>query len=206
MNENVENSAVQPEKWLRMLMYIAIATLVNTAISFLPVVPAVLTSWIARGIMVAMIVCMFRLAPVNARYRKAGIMRTVILACTLITSFISGTSLLNVAASILSIVAGYQEYSAHSELIADKDAKLSGKWHSLFNWSIATGLLLGFGTAVAVLLLTLMEMDVVGVTALVVGILSVPQMILNLVYVVYIKKTISALENTAGKSFEALCE
>ena len=206
MNENVENSAVQPEKWLRMLMYIAIATLVNTAISFLPVVPAVLTSWIARGIMVSMIVCMFRLAPVNARYRKAGIMRTVILACTLITSFISGTSLLNVAASILSIVAGYQEYSAHSELIADKDAKLSGKWHSLFNWSIATGLLLGFGTAVAVLLLTLMEMDVVGVTALVVGILSVPQMILDLVYVMYIKKTISALENTAGKSFEALCE
>ena len=206
MNENMDSSAVQSEKWLRMLMYIAIATLANTAISFLPVVPAVLTSWIARAIMVAMIVCMFRLAPVNARYQKAGIMRSVILACTLITAFVSGTSLLNVAASILSIIAAYQEYSAHSELIADKDAKLSGKWHSLFNWSIATGLLVGFGSAVAVLILSLMEMDVVGVTALVVGILSVPQMILDLVYAMYIKKTISALENTAGKSIEALCE
>ena len=60
MNENMDSSAVQSEKWLRMLMYIAIATLANTAISFLPVVPAVLTSWIARAIMVAMIVCMFR--------------------------------------------------------------------------------------------------------------------------------------------------
>lgn len=206
MNENMDSSAVQSEKWLRMLMYIAIATLANTAISFLPVVPAVLTSWIARAIMVAMIVCMFRLAPVNARYQKAGIMRLVILACTLITAFVSGTSLLNVAASILSIIAAYQEYSAHSELIADKDAKMSGKWHSLFNWSIATGLLVGFGSAVAVLILSLMEMDVVGVTALVVGILSVPQMILDLVYAMYIKKTISALENTAGKSIEALCE
>ena len=195
MNEIKENSFVQPVKWLRALMYIAIVSLVNSIISFLPVVPAVLTSWIARGIMVALIVCMFQLAPVNVRYRKAGIMRAVMLVCTLITALVSGTSIMNLAVSILSIIAVYQEYNAHSELIADKDAKLSGKWHSLFNWSIATGLLVGFGSAVAVLILSLMEMNVVGVTALVVGILSVPQMILDLVYVMYIKKMISSFED-----------
>ena len=55
-----------------------------------------------------------------------SIMRAVMLVCTLITAFVKGTSILTLAASILSIIAVYQEYNAHSELIADKDSRLSG--------------------------------------------------------------------------------
>lgn len=62
MNENMENRSELLVKWLRVLMYIAIVSLVNSAMNFLPFVPAEVTTWISRGIMVAVVVCMFQLA------------------------------------------------------------------------------------------------------------------------------------------------
>ena len=202
MNENMENRFEVPVKWLRVLMYIAIASLINSVINNLPFVASTVTTWISRGIMVAMIVCMFQLAHANERYQKAGIIRAVMLVCTLITAFVKGTSVLTLAASILSIIAVYQEYNAHSELIADKDSRLSGKWHSLFGWSLVAAVLVGFGSTVTVLILSLMGMDTVRLTAIIIGILSIPQMILDVVYMMYIKKMISAFEE--GKAQQVL--
>ena len=195
MNENMENRSELLVKWLRVLMYIAIVSLVNSVVNFLPFVPAAVTTWVSRGIMVAVVVCMFQLTPANERYKKAGIMRAVMLVCTLVTAFVYVSAILNLAASILSIIAVYQEYNAHSELIADKDSKLSGKWHSLFTWGLIAGILVGFGSTVTVLILTMLQSDVVHLTAIIVGMLSIPQMILDLVYMLYIKKMISIFEN-----------
>ena len=75
MNKNVEFRSDLLAKWLRVLMYIAVVSIVNSLISFLPAMPASVTTWISRGIMIAMVVCMFRLAPVNERYKTAGILR-----------------------------------------------------------------------------------------------------------------------------------
>ena len=202
MSENMENRYELLVKWLRALMYIAIVSLVNSVVSFLPFVPAAVTTWISRGIMVAMIVCMFQLAHANGRYQKAGIMRAAMLVCTLIAAFVKGTSILTLGASILSIIAVYQEYNAHSELIADKDSRLSGKWHCLFGWSLVAAVLVGFGSIVTVLSLSLMGMDTVRLTAIIIGILSIPQMILDVVYMMYIKKMISAFEE--GKAQQVL--
>ena len=191
MNENKVFDTDMIIKWLRVLMYIAIASLANAIISSLPIVPVAITTWISRGIMVAIVVCMFRLAPANEQYKKAGIMRAVMLVCTLITAFMRGTSILTLAASILSIIAVYQEYNVHSELMADKDSRLSGKWHRLFNWSLIAAVLVAFGSTVTALIFSFMEMDAVRLTAIIVGILSIPQMILDVVYMIYIQKMIS---------------
>ena len=72
MNENMENRSELLVKWLRVLMYIAIVSLVNSVVNFLPFVPAAVTTWVSRGIMVAVVVCMFQLTPANERYKKAG--------------------------------------------------------------------------------------------------------------------------------------
>ena len=196
MNENKVFDTGMIIKWLRVLMYIAIASLANAIISSLPIVPVAITTWISRGIMVAMVVCMFRLVPANERYKKAGIMRAVMLVCTLITAFMRGTSILTLAASILSIIAVYQEYNAHSELMADKNSRLSGKWHRLFGWSLIAAVLVAFGSTVTALIFSFMEMDAVRLTAIIVGILSIPQMILDVVYMMYIQKMISIIENS----------
>ena len=187
MNENMEFRSDLLTKWLRALVYIAIVSIVNSAISILPIIPAAVTTWISRGIMVAMIVCMFRLAPVNERYQKAGILRAVWLGC-MIASLVFMPSILVLAASVLSIIAVYQEYSAHSEVVADKDAKLSRNWHSLFNWSIVTGLLVGFGSVVTALIASFAGVEITRITAIVTGILGIPQLVIEIVYLLYLKK------------------
>ena len=140
--------------------------------------------------MVAMIVCMFRLAPVNERYKKAGVLRAVWLGC-MIASLIFMPSILSLVASILSIVAVYQEYNAHSEVIAEKNAKLSRNWHNLFNWSIVTGLLVGFGSMVTALITSFAGVEITRITAIVTGILSIPQLVIEIVYMLYLKKMLS---------------
>ena len=187
MNENMEFRSDLLTKWLRALVYIAIVSIVNSAISILPIIPASVTTWISRGIMVAMVVCMFRMAPVNERYKKAGILRAVWLGC-MIASLVFMPSILVLAASILSIIAVYQEYSAHSEVVADKDAKLSRNWHSLFNWSIVTGLLVGFGSVVTALIASFAGVEITRITAIVTGILGIPQLVIEIVYLLYLKK------------------
>lgn len=197
MNENMKSNYDLIMKWLRVLVSIALVSLINSAVNFFPFVPAAITTWISRGIMVAMVVCMFQLAPVNVRYQKAGIFRAVMLVCTLITAFLYTSSILTLAASILSIIAVYQEYSAHSELIAEKDAKLSGKWHSLFNWGILAALLAGFGSVIVVLIVAMLEMDAVRVSGILVGVLSVPQFVIDVVYLLYLKKMIGYFQAEA---------
>ena len=187
MNENMEFRSDLLIKWLRVLVYIAIVSIVNSVISILPIIPASVTTWISRGIMVAMVVCMFRLAPMNERYQKAGILRAVWLGC-MIASLIFMPSILILTASILSIIAVYQEYIGHSEVVADKDARLSRNWHSLFNWSIVTGLLVGFGSMITALIASFAGVEITRITAIVTGILSVPQLVIEIVYLLYLKK------------------
>lgn len=187
MNENMEFRSDLLIKWLRVLVYIAIVSIVNSVISILPIIPASVTTWISRGIMVAMVVCMFRLAPMNERYQKAGILRAVWLGC-MIASLIFLPSILILTASILSIIAVYQEYIGHSEVVADKDARLSRNWHSLFNWSIVTGLLVGFGSMITALIASFAGVEITRITAIVTGILSVPQLVIEIVYLLYLKK------------------
>lgn len=188
MNENMDHRAVLLVKWLRVLIYIAVVSIINSVIGIMPFLPASITTWIGRGIMAAMIVCMLQMAPVNERYKKAGILRAVMLGCTLVTAFLHASSILTLVASILSIIAVYQEYNAHAELAADKDAELSRKWHSLFNWSIAAGILVGFGSVAAVLIVAMLEMDAVKTTSFIVGLLGVPQLVIDIVYLLYLNK------------------
>ena len=191
MNENMKYAKIRV--WMPVLMYSALASLINSVISYFPFIPASLTTWISRGIMLTMTVCMFQLTPVNERYKKAGILRAVMLGCALFTAFISGSTILTLTASIVSIIAVYKEYSAHSELVADKDAKLSGRWHSLFTWSILAAVLLSFGaTAVAVILvLADMEGSASRISAITIALLSIPQCVIDIVYIAYIKKMIA---------------
>lgn len=198
MNENMESRYDLLTKSLRVLMYIAIVSLVNSLINFLPFVPASVTTWISRGIMAAMVVCMFQLAPLNGRYKKAGIFRAMMLSCSLITAFLFGSMLLTLAASAFSILAVYQEYSAHSELVSDKDSNLSRKWHSLFYWVFAAAVLLSFGSSVVALILVMPDLEVGAasrISGIIIGLLKIPQFVIDVVYLLYLKKMTGYFQN-----------
>ncbi len=195
MNGNMEVKNGLVTKWLKILAYISLASILNSLISLIPIVPAAVTTWVSRGITVAAIFSLFQLAPVNNRYQKAGRFRAIMLGCSLVAAYLFTSSILTLAASVFSIIAVYQEYSAHSELIADKDNKLSGKWHSLFNWGIVAAVLVSFGSIIAVLIVTMLQMDAVTITAGIVGILSVPQLVIDVVYILYLKRMVDLMQD-----------
>jgi hypothetical protein len=191
MDENMKYAKIHV--WLPVLMYCAFASLINSGITYFPFIPASLTTWISRGIMLTVTICMFQLAPVHDRYQKAGIFRAIMLACNLITSFLVGSALLTLAASIVSIIAVYQEYCAHAEVIADQNVKLSKAWHSLFNWSILAAVLLSLGATIVAVILVMADIDggASRISAIAIGLLSIPQCVIEVLYIWYIKKMFS---------------
>ena len=179
-------------KWLRILLCLSVVSLVNSVVDYFPFIPASLTTWVSRGIMAATVFCLFRLATQNKRYQKAAIFRGATLGCALITSFLFGSYLLSIAASIFSIVAVYQEYTAHSEAAAEKDMALSRKWHNLFYWEFIAAILLSMGASVATVILMSYELqvDASRISSIVILLLNIPRFFIQLIHLLYLNKMI----------------
>ena len=195
MIENTNFGLSKLTKWLRVLMYIAIVSLANSIVNYVPFVPASITTWISRGIMVAMIVCMFQLASSNGRYKTAAILRVIWLGTLLLGTLLHIPSVLVLGTSILSIIAVYQEYHGHSEVLTEKDTVLSAKWKGLFIWSFIAPLLLSIGSSAAMVISSFMNLDVAKVTAITTSIIRIPQYGIDVIYLLYLKKMLSIFEN-----------
>ena len=187
----MEENRIDFAKWLRVLMYIAIAGLVNTLVGIPSFVPSIITSWISRILMAVMVFTMLKLATANDRYKKAGIQRAIVLALTIATDLLHSGAILTLIAGTLAIVADYQEYHGHSELMEEKDHQLSGKWTSLFLWSIVVGLLLGFTSTAAGVFAAMAGMDTMKATIMIAAILAIPQYVIEILYILYLKKMVA---------------
>lgn len=185
MNETVNS----PVKWLQYMLYVGIAAAVITVLSLF--LPGKLSHWIGIAANGVLIYLMFRLAPSNARYKKAGIFYAVSLGVTIL-----GVQMLGLVGDICAIVAQYQEYHAHGELIAERNPKQAEKWSSLFWLQVAlsvvivllTGLIAGILAAVA-------KMDNAAVVAVTAAIIAVLSLGLKILYLIYLKRTVSTLES-----------
>ena len=105
MNEN----RIDLAKWLRILIYIAIARIINTLVGIPAFIPTAFTAWISRMLMAGMVFAMFKLSPANDRYKKTGIQLAIVLILTIATELLNTGAVLTLIAGILSIVAEYQE-------------------------------------------------------------------------------------------------
>ena len=199
MNEN----RIDFVKWLRVLIYIAIARIINTLVGIPAFIPTALTAWISRILMAGMIFAMFKLAPANDRYKKTGIQLAIVLILTIATELLNTGAVLTLIAGILSIVAEYQEYHGHSELIEEKDHQLSGKWTSLFMWSIGVGLILGFVSTAAGVLAAVAGMDAEKAAVMIAAAIMIPEYIIDIFYILYLKKMIALFAEDKVNGSEA---
>ena len=181
-----------PIKWLRYLFYIHIASIVLSfpTLFFLenPITP-----WISHGLEAGIILCLFRLMPVCPRYRKAAILTAVYIGLSVISS-LWVSSLLTIAISVLTIIASYQEYHGHAEIVARKDEKLAQRWKSLFVWQIVIGVISGFSSVAAVTIMVLADMDLARITTLVAGAILLVGLIPGILYLVYLRRMISLFD------------
>jgi hypothetical protein len=184
MNENRNNTT----KWLQYLLYVGIAALVNSLLGILGL--SGLSRWIGLAVNGVTVYLLFMLAGSNPRYKTAAIFYAIALASGFISNLILG-----LVRSVCGIVAQYQEYHAHGELIEEQDPKLADKWGSLFGLEIAvtfvgillTGLVVGVLAAVT-------NMSEAAITPIVTVFVAVMGVGLNLLYLSYLKRTIALLE------------
>ena len=190
-------------KWLRVLIYIAIARIINTLVGIPAFIPTALTAWISRILMAGMVFAMFKLAPANDRYKKTGIQLAIVLIMTIATELLNTGAVLTLIAGILSIVAEYQEYHGHSELIEEKDHKLSSKWTSLFMWSIVIGLILGFASTAAGVLAAVAGVDTETAALVIAVAMMIPEYIIDIFYILYLKKMIALFAEDKVSEYDA---
>ena len=178
--------------WLRSLFYIHIA---SHALSLVTVVwlNNPVTPWINHALSAGIVLCLLKLAPASSRYRTAAILTAAVLGCTLLSKLALGT-LMNLAASVLAIIAAYQELHAHGEAVEEKDPKLSRKWCALFLWQLLIGILAGFASTAATVILVLADMDEAQITQLIVTAIGLVSLIPSILYLVYLRRTIRLFE------------
>lgn len=177
-----------PVKWLRYLFYVHIASVAVSALGWVSSSSA-LNVWLGRAVTLGVVVCMYQLAPLNPRYKKSFTLRGVMLILTLITYLLHSSMLLTLAASVLSILATYQEYHAHSELVAQQDEQLSRRWSSLFIWEIIVSVLTTVLTMAATLIMVMGEIGTSAVVAVITVIMQMVSLVLGILYLVYLNRT-----------------
>ena len=184
MHENVNS----PAMWLRYLLYVGIAAMANSLLGLF--LPGKLSTWIGFAISAATVYLLYRLIGANARYKTAALFGAGALICNLL-----GIAALSLAASICAIVAQYQEYQAHGELVRERDPKLADKWSSLFWLQFGVEVITALLTAVFVgVLVAASGMEAAVVTGLVTVIAAVFSVILKLLYLSYLNRTVKLLD------------
>lgn len=184
MNENVNS----PAKWLRYLLYIGIAALIQYFLgnSLL----GGLSRWIGYALSGASIYLLYQLMGTNARYQKSVIFYGVALVVSIL-----GIKILSLVGSICTIVAQYQEYRAHGELVAARDSALAGKWNSLFWIQLVVEMIGGVVVSMIVAIVAASgEVDSAPVIAFATVAIAFISPVLKVLYLIYLSRTIKVLE------------
>lgn len=133
-------------KWIRVLLVCQIIVLCRKIlgnVAFLGF-PGSINTWISRMISVVMMISLFQMQAVNERYRKAALFYGISLVCGIAILLVDRVPVpLVLCSSVVSYIASFHEFNAHSEITAHKDVKLSKKWCSLFYLDLCVGLLAG---------------------------------------------------------------
>ena len=176
------------EKWLKYLLYVGIGAMVNYLLA--TVIPAPVHNLLGYLLTAASLYLMYKLTPDNGRYYRVILFSGV----SLIISALS-IRVVALAGSLCAILGQYQEYTAHGELIADRDARLANKWGSLFWLQLAVELIGGVAiTIIAGAMTAGGSVESTSIAAIATVAASFITVILKVMYLVYLRKTVKALE------------
>lgn len=172
--------------WLKVLYFARIGNLAVMVLSPFQL-PFRITSWVSFGITAASIAALYMLGRLQKGYAKASVMYGISLAGNMLAQ-ITGTSLITTVTGFCGIIASYQEYHAHAELVKDFMPELMGKWTSLFYWEIVVGIVGGFVSMAGVMLGVAAGMKEKLVVGLIVALVMLMEIPLRLMYLRYMSR------------------
>lgn len=149
-------------------------------------------AWVKQAAALTVVICLFQLAPANKYYKNAAWYRVCMLAVGLIQAMSDFDAALSPLSTVLMLLATYEEYTAHRELVKDLDAGLSGKWHKLFIRQIIWNVVFLIIAIPLALLLTIFGFygaDVIGAAGM-----GLP-VVFTVVHIIYLKRAVRLLQN-----------
>ncbi|MBO5954035.1 MAG: hypothetical protein J6Q53_07970 [Oscillospiraceae bacterium] len=209
-NRTSEANAAILSTWLKALLLLRTVSLVVWLMDYLPLKLTWL-SWVDAALSALAILYLFQLGRANRRYQKSAIFRVLCLCYTLYTlasayfppSYILALSnfqysrLLSetvlVIFGVASILAVYQEYHAHADVIKVLDPKLSGNWHTLFICTLGVAIL-GFTVSLVITMLVdggYLDISMSVISATFTGVIL---FVLHLFSILYLHKTVRLLQ------------
>ena len=196
MNVEMQKSHIPLlQKWLRFLLYLQMAGIVMAILNLIPGVSG-WTTWLSYFFNAGMLYALFMMAPSCIRYRKSAVYRAINLISLIFVLILKNLGLLGsvitLAGSVCGIIASYQEYHGHGEVVKEADQKLEGQWRSLFIWQMIVGVVLGVGTAAGVIISAVSGGAIS--TDVGVAVISLPSIVLQVVYLVYLNRTLKVLQ------------
>lgn len=161
-------------KWLRVLFWLIVPDTIAgllTLDSIIAWFPALeLPGTILQSLCtIARCVILLRLATVNRRYGVTGGFRIAMFVLSLLSTFDSVgsgmSSVFSFAESVFGLLAVYNEFTAHSEVLYGLDYELSYNWKTLWKWYIGV-LIAMFVAAFAVVISRILALILIVVGAI----------------------------------------
>ena len=182
-------------KWLSILFWLVIPSaiasfMVNENIAEL--LPALVTpGMILQALTVlAYVIILLQLGKLGVRYQTAAICYLLGNGSLILMNLLTGgenagwTLLISIPASILGLVAKYNEFAAHSDVLLNVDSELSYKWNALWKWYM------GCYCAVFGSILLVIIAPVLGLLVMLSGAIGV--LVVGILEMVYLYKTAKA--------------
>ena len=187
-------------KWLRTLFYLHIGLLAATCLSWLPIQDLWIT-WLKRVLLIGTALCLSQLTLKNSHYGKAALFCIIRIACLLTSSLFFSSPFIILAGAVFSILAVYQEYHAHAQMVEEKDAILSRKWASFFGWALLVEVLVSFVSSALSVATAMLHWDVFNITHFIMAVQSVPGLFVDVFYLIYMNRTVRLLEVEEGEVY-----
>jgi len=134
-------------KWLSVLFWLVIPSTVASLMTNENITSAVPALFIPGMILQALTVLAYaiillQLSKLELRYQTAAVCYLLGSGATILLNLFTGgenagwTLLITIPAAIMSMVAKYNEFNAHSDVLLNVDSELSYKWNTLWKWYI----------------------------------------------------------------------
>lgn len=189
----------EPYRWpqvraLMPLFFIRLAGAFCYVLSVLGVIPGFLYTAIEWLLNAGSAVCLFVLVSVHSRYRPAAVFMTVSLAIGLLSVYTGTPPLLMTLSALCVLICGIFEFSGHGKIAARQNKKLAKKWDALFLWNIGAMFAGAFAFFMTQMLSYLLPprglyMQLLS-TAVIYAITYVPDLVVDILYLVYLGRTI----------------
>ena len=165
-------------EFLPVLLLIHILNIVLMAFTVL------IPTWEGFGIILAAasVGCYFALSTANSRYRRAGIFQALYLLCLILSTPLNNMGLLMLTSALLKLIAGFQEYYAHAEMLDRTDGGLAHSWRMLFYWSLGTLLVAMISTLFLSTLMLMFDWSNTVVFWVVTAVTYLPELLVEILY------------------------